>query len=78
MTSLAFLFGVLPLAFSTGAGAASRNAIGIGVAGGLLAATFLVILFVPVFFVVVLSLFGKQKFGKHKSAPSADSTAPAH
>jgi multidrug efflux pump len=61
MTSLAFLFGVLPLAISSGAGAASRNAIGIGVAGGLLAATFLVILFVPVFFVVVLSRFGKPK-----------------
>jgi multidrug efflux pump len=61
MTSLAFLFGVLPLAISSGAGAASRNAIGISVAGGLLAATFLVILFVPVFFVVVLSTFGKRK-----------------
>jgi multidrug efflux pump len=61
MTSLAFFLGVLPLAISTGAGAASRNAIGIGVAGGLLAATFLVIFFVPVFFVAVLSTVGRRK-----------------
>jgi multidrug efflux pump len=61
MTSMAFLFGVLPLALSTGAGAASRNAIGIGVSGGLLASTFLVIFFVPVFFVVVVGKLGKRK-----------------
>jgi multidrug efflux pump len=54
MTSMAFFFGVLPLALSTGAGAASRNAIGLGVSGGLLAATFLVIFFVPVFFVAIV------------------------
>jgi multidrug efflux pump len=61
MTSMAFLFGVMPLALSTGAGAASRNAIGIGVSGGLLASTFLVIFFVPVFFVAVVSVLGKNK-----------------
>lgn len=61
MTSMAFFFGVMPLALSSGAGAASRNAIGIGVSGGLLASTFLVIFFVPVFFVVVIGLFGKRK-----------------
>jgi multidrug efflux pump len=59
MTSMAFFLGVLPLALSTGAGAASRNAIGLGVSGGLLAATFLVIFFVPVFFVAVLGRFKK-------------------
>jgi len=59
MTSMAFFLGVLPLALSTGAGAASRNAIGLGVSGGLLAATFLVIFFVPVFFVSVLGKFKK-------------------
>ncbi|HNN87619.1 MAG TPA: efflux RND transporter permease subunit, partial [Pseudomonadales bacterium] len=63
MTSMAFFFGVMPLALSSGAGAASRNAIGIGVSGGLLASTFLVIFFVPVFFVVVIGLFGKKKAG---------------
>ena len=50
MTSLAFIFGVLPLAISTGAGAAARHAIGTGVIGGMLAATFLAIFFVPLFF----------------------------
>ncbi|MEZ5540085.1 MAG: efflux RND transporter permease subunit [Pseudomonadales bacterium] len=60
MTSMAFLFGVLPLALSSGAGAASRNAIGIGVSGGLLASTFLVIFFVPVFFVAIVNAWGKK------------------
>jgi len=72
MTSLAFLLGVLPLALSSGAGAGSRNAIGIGVSGGLLAATFLVIFFVPVFFVKVLGWFGKKPAGDH--APEATRT----
>ena len=53
MTSLAFILGVLPLAISSGAGAASRRAIGTGVIGGMTAATILGVFFVPVFFVVV-------------------------
>ncbi|BAU48362.1 transporter [Sulfurifustis variabilis] len=53
MTSMAFILGVLPLAISTGAGAASRHAIGTGVMGGMLAATFLAIFFVPLFFRLV-------------------------
>ncbi len=57
MTSFAFILGVLPLALSSGAGAASRNAIGWGVVGGMLAATLLSIFFVPVFFVMVMKLF---------------------
>ncbi len=51
MTSLAFILGVLPLAIANGAGAASQNAIGVAVIGGMLSATFLAILLVPVFFV---------------------------
>jgi multidrug efflux pump subunit AcrB len=50
MTSLAFIFGVLPLAISTGAGAGARVSAGTGVMGGMLAATFLAIFFVPLFF----------------------------
>jgi HAE1 family hydrophobic/amphiphilic exporter-1/multidrug efflux pump len=50
MTSLAFVFGVLPLAISTGAGAAARRSMGTGVFGGMIAATFIAILFVPLFF----------------------------
>jgi multidrug efflux pump len=56
MTSMAFILGVLPLAISTGAGAASRQAIGTGVIGGMLSATFLAIFFVPVFYVLVIKL----------------------
>jgi HAE1 family hydrophobic/amphiphilic exporter-1/multidrug efflux pump len=53
MTSLAFILGVLPLAFSTGAGAAARRSVGTGVMGGMLAATFLAIFFVPMFFKII-------------------------
>ncbi len=53
MTSLAFILGVTPLAFSTGAGAGARIAVGTGVMGGMLAATFLAIFFVPMFFKLI-------------------------
>ncbi|QAY78498.1 efflux RND transporter permease subunit [Sphingosinicella sp. BN140058] len=53
MTSLAFIFGVLPLALSTGAGANSRIAIGTSVIGGMLTATLLAIFYIPLFFVLV-------------------------
>ncbi len=53
MTSLAFIFGVLPLAISTGAGANSRIAIGTAVIGGMLTATILAIFYIPLFFVLV-------------------------
>lgn len=57
MTSLAFILGVLPLVLSSGAGSGSQNAIGTGVMGGMISATFLAIFFVPVFFVIVRSIF---------------------
>ena len=57
MTSLAFVCGVFPLAIASGAGAASRTAIGTAVVGGMVTATLLAIFFVPVFFVTVLKLF---------------------
>ncbi|MHC9420389.1 efflux RND transporter permease subunit [Sphingomonas citri] len=66
MTSLAFVFGVMPLAVSTGAGAGGQNAIGRAVVGGMLSATVLAIFFVPMFFVVVLRLFGH---GGHAATP---------
>jgi multidrug efflux pump subunit AcrB len=50
MTSMAFILGVMPLAFSTGAGAGARQSVGTGVMGGMIAATFLAIFFVPLFF----------------------------
>ncbi|MFS0850180.1 efflux RND transporter permease subunit [Novosphingobium panipatense] len=57
MTSLAFIFGVMPLAVSTGAGAGGQNAIGRAVVGGMLTATIFAIFFVPMFFVVIARLF---------------------
>jgi multidrug efflux pump len=53
MTSFAFILGVMPLAVASGAGSGSQNAIGTGVVGGMITATFLAIFLVPVFFVVV-------------------------
>jgi multidrug efflux pump len=53
MTSFAFIFGVLPLAIATGAGANSRAAIGTAVIGGMLTASFIAIFFIPLFFVLV-------------------------
>ena len=50
MTSLAFIFGVMPLALSSGAGAGARRSVGTGVMGGMIAATFLAVFFVPMFF----------------------------
>jgi len=56
MTSFAFLLGVAPLAIASGAGSGGQNAIGTGVIGGMLTATFLAIFLVPAFFVAVLQL----------------------
>ncbi|MBF6616283.1 efflux RND transporter permease subunit [Pollutimonas thiosulfatoxidans] len=82
MTSFAFILGVLPLALASGAGAASQNAVGLGVLGGMLAATPLAVLFVPTFFVVVLSLFktrprllGAEATTAHDTEPNAAATA---
>lgn len=61
MTSMAFILGVTPLAIASGAGSASQNAIGIGVIGGMFAATFLAIFFVPMFFVLIQGKFGSRK-----------------
>jgi HAE1 family hydrophobic/amphiphilic exporter-1 len=61
MTSLAFGFGVLPLAVTTGAGAGAQNAIGTGVLGGVVTATFLVTLFAPLFYVLIYKVFGKHR-----------------
>ena len=61
MTSLAFMFGVLPLAFSSGAGSASRRAIGTGVLGGMGSATVLGLIFVPLFFVLICQFFQRRR-----------------
>ncbi len=69
MTSIAFILGVTPLVISTGAGSASQNAIGTGVAGGMLSGTILAIFLVPVFFVtvskIVTRVTGKKPAVEH-------------
>jgi multidrug efflux pump subunit AcrB len=61
MTSLAFGFGVLPLAMASGAGAGAQKAIGIGVLGGVVTSTLLVILFAPLFYVMIYNIGQAQK-----------------
>jgi len=72
MTSLAFILGVLPLAIANGAGSGAQNAIGIGVMGGMISATFLAVYFVPLFFVLVLGRFGKKRETPVTTEGSAD------
>jgi multidrug efflux pump len=71
MTSLALIFGVMPLAVSTGAGAASRHSLGTSVVGGMLAATFIATFFVPLFFrwIAGMSKAGVPDTHQTKSAP---------
>ncbi|WP_213976950.1 efflux RND transporter permease subunit, partial [Serratia marcescens] len=64
MTSLAFVAGVIPLALSVGAGAASRREIGIAVIGGMISGTLLTLLFVPLFFVLTKQGLARLKARK--------------
>ena len=61
MTSLAFFFGVLPLAIASGAGGGAMNAIGTAVTGGMLSATFIDLIFIPLFLVIVSRLFERKR-----------------
>ncbi|MCX5513915.1 hydrophobe/amphiphile efflux-1 family RND transporter [Kaistia algarum] len=74
MTSFAFILGVLPLAIATGAGSGAQNAVGIGVMGGMLAATAIGIFFVPMFYVVVRRL--SERLSKGSSAVAAPTAEP--
>ena len=71
MTSLAFIFGILPLAIATGAGSGAQNAVGTGVMGGMLAATTIGIFFVPLFYVAVRRLADWRSARKTKDTPAA-------
>lgn len=75
MTSFAFILGVVPLVFATGAAAASRQSLGTAVFGGMITATFLSVLFVPVFFVVIQSLI-EMRNGPPKFVEGAEVHAP--
>lgn len=71
MTSFAFILGILPLVFATGAGAASRRSLGTAVFGGMLAATVLAVFFVPVFYVVVQRLSEIRRHPQNVSLPKS-------
>jgi hydrophobe/amphiphile efflux-1 (HAE1) family protein len=75
MTSLAFFFGVLPLAIAAGAGAGAMNAIGTAVCGGMLSATFIDLIFIPMFFVLVSRRFSR-KTGETTPEQHIDSNGP--
>jgi HAE1 family hydrophobic/amphiphilic exporter-1 len=78
MTSLAFILGVLPLAFATGAGAGARQSVGTAVAGGMIASTFLSIVFIPVLYVIIRTLVpGKTRHELH-DAHDIPSEGAAH
>jgi hydrophobe/amphiphile efflux-1 (HAE1) family protein len=74
MTSLAFILGVSPLVFSSGAGAGARHSVGTGVMGGMLAATFLAIFFVPFFFKLIM----ERKLGEPRSSDELKREASHH
>ncbi|WP_108260274.1 multidrug efflux RND transporter permease subunit [Mangrovicoccus ximenensis] len=76
MTSLAFTMGVVPMAVATGPSAASQNAIGINVVGGMISATVLGVLFAPVFFVFVMRLAGARRRPAEPAAAEPESKPP--
>ncbi|MBP7528322.1 MAG: efflux RND transporter permease subunit [Syntrophorhabdaceae bacterium] len=77
MTSLAFFFGVLPLAISSGAGAGAMKAIGTAVTGGMLSATFIDLFYIPLLFVVISQLFKKKKRVSEAPGETPDPTTPS-
>ncbi|WP_111161984.1 efflux RND transporter permease subunit [Rhizobium tubonense] len=77
MTSLAFILGVVPLATSTGAGSASRHAIGTGVIGGMLAATFIATFFIPMFYRLIAWREPKPAPGSEQASQGQVSPEPA-
>jgi hydrophobe/amphiphile efflux-1 (HAE1) family protein len=77
MTSLAFVFGALPLLFASGAGANSRHSLGTGVVGGMTMATALGVFFIPVLYVAVAGTGGRRRCPPLAPAPVGGSTPPA-
>jgi multidrug efflux pump len=77
MTSLAFAFGVLPLALAVGAGANARHSIGTGILGGMLGETTLAMLYVPLFFYIFDRLNERSAAKKEKAAAAAGGGAAA-
>jgi HAE1 family hydrophobic/amphiphilic exporter-1 len=75
MTSFAFILGVAPLVVATGAGAASQQAIGTVVFGGMMASTLLAIPFVPVFFVALER--GAERLWKRRGGEGPATATPS-
>jgi multidrug efflux pump subunit AcrB len=78
MTSLAFILGVLPLVFASGAGQAGRHSVGTAVFGGMLVSTFLNIIFIPILYVVVRTLVPGGPGRGPAAAPTAATSPPSH
>lgn len=78
MTSFAFIMGVMPLVFASGAGANSRKSIGIAVSSGMLASTCLAVVFVPVFYVLLQTWQQKRKTARMDKAEMALKEADNH
>jgi HAE1 family hydrophobic/amphiphilic exporter-1 len=76
MTAISFVFGTLPLVIASGAGAASRQAVGTAVFGGMLIATILMVVFVPVFFLLFQG-FGERFFGEAGAREASSQSAAA-
>jgi multidrug efflux pump len=74
MTSLAFILGVVPLAFSSGAGAGARHSAGTGVMGGMLAATLLAIFFIPWFYKLIVD----RRLSERRSTEEIEAEARHH
>ena len=69
MTSIAFILGVLPLVFASGAGAESRHSVGVTVCGGMIAVAFAGVLLVPAFYVMIekLNIYVSEKLKERKA-----------
>jgi HAE1 family hydrophobic/amphiphilic exporter-1 len=73
MTSLAFIFGILPLTWASGAGSASRNSLGTAVFGGMIVSTVLNLVFVPVIYILVAAL--RSRFARKPVEPQQPAAA---
>jgi HAE1 family hydrophobic/amphiphilic exporter-1 len=76
MTSIAFILGVLPLYFATGAGAKGRNSVGTAIVGGMAVSTFLNLIFIPVLYVLLSTLLTKFKRKRRRPEDCAEEEIP--
>jgi HAE1 family hydrophobic/amphiphilic exporter-1 len=74
MTSFAFILGVLPLVFATGAGKLGRHSVGTAIVGGMFVSTILNLFFIPVLYVILQTLLGR--FSKKRNSPSDGELPP--